>query len=44
MVRAGYPGKSEAAYRAAGIDLFIYLGSNIIETLCSLLHAEEAQP
>jgi len=44
VVLAGYPGKSEAAYRAAGIDLFIYLGCNVIETLCSLLHAEEAQP
>jgi len=44
VVLAGYPGKSEAAYRAAGVDLFIYLGCNVIETLSSLLHAEEAQP
>ena len=29
---------------AAGVDLFIYLGCNVIETLSSLLHAEEAQP
>jgi len=41
---AGNPGKSEAAYRAAGVDLFIFVRCNVIETLRSLLHAEEAQP
>jgi methylmalonyl-CoA mutase len=41
---AGYPGKSEEAYRAAGVDLFIYVRCNVVETLSSLLHAEEAQP
>jgi methylmalonyl-CoA mutase len=44
VVLAGNPGKSEAAYRAAGVELFIYVRCNVIETLWSLLHAEEAQP
>jgi methylmalonyl-CoA mutase len=44
VVLAGNPGQSEAGWRAAGVDLFIYVRCNVIETLWSLLHAEEAQP
>jgi methylmalonyl-CoA mutase len=43
VVLAGHPGQSEAAYRAAGVDRFIYVRCDVLETLWSLLHAEEAQ-
>jgi methylmalonyl-CoA mutase len=43
VVLAGHPGEAEAAYRAAGVDRFIYLRCNVLETLRSLLRAEEAQ-
>ncbi|MEA2738051.1 MAG: methylmalonyl-CoA mutase [Acetobacteraceae bacterium] len=41
VVLAGHPGQSEAAYRAAGVDRFIYVRCDVLETLWSLLHAEE---
>ncbi|AKJ00694.1 Methylmalonyl-CoA mutase [Archangium gephyra] len=33
---AGRPGEHEAAFRAAGVDLFIYAGGDLFETLSSL--------
>ena len=42
VVLAGNPGQSEATYRAAGVDRFIYVRCNVLDTLWSLLHAEEA--
>ncbi|WP_309890469.1 methylmalonyl-CoA mutase family protein [Archangium sp.] len=33
---AGRPGEQESAYRAAGVDLFIYAGADLLATLCSL--------
>ena len=43
VVLAGNPGQSEAAYRSAGVDRFIYVRCDVLETLWSLLHAEEAR-
>ncbi|MBV8094509.1 MAG: hypothetical protein JO110_15055 [Acetobacteraceae bacterium] len=43
VILAGHPGNSEAAYRAAGVDRFIYVRCDVLETLKSLLHEEEAQ-
>lgn len=43
VVLAGNPGQSEAAYRAAGIDRFIYVRCNVVDTLWSLLRAEESR-
>jgi methylmalonyl-CoA mutase len=43
VVLAGNPGQSEAAYRAAGVDRFIYVRCNVLDTLWSLLRAEEAR-
>ena len=41
---AGSPGPAEAAWRAAGVDQFIYVRCDVVATLWPLLHAEEAQP
>jgi len=43
VILAGHPGESEAAYRAAGVDRFIYMRCDVLEALWSLLRAEEAQ-
>ena len=43
VVLAGHPGQSEAAYRAAGVDRFIYVRCDVLATLWSLLRAEEAR-
>ena len=43
VILAGHPGQSEAAYRAAGVDRFIYVRCDVRDTLWSLLRAEEAQ-
>jgi methylmalonyl-CoA mutase len=43
VVLAGHPGQSEAGYRAAGVDQFIYMRCDVLGTLWSLLRAEEAQ-
>ena len=43
VVLAGNPGQSEAAYRAAGVGRFIYVRCNVLDTLWSLLRAEEAR-
>jgi methylmalonyl-CoA mutase len=43
VVLAGHPGQSEAAYRAAGVDRFIYVRCDVPETLWSLLRGEEAR-
>jgi methylmalonyl-CoA mutase len=40
---AGSPGPAEAAWRAAGVDQFIYVRCDVVATLWPLLHAEEAQ-
>jgi methylmalonyl-CoA mutase len=37
VILAGSPGEREAAYRAAGVSDFIYMGSNLVTTLSSLL-------
>ena len=34
---AGSPGEREAAYRAAGVTDFIFVGTNLVATLRSLL-------
>jgi methylmalonyl-CoA mutase len=40
IVLAGNPGPSEAAWRALGVDAFIYVRCDVVGTLWSLLHAE----
>ncbi len=42
VILAGNPGTSEATYRAAGVDRFIFLKCDVIETLRSLLRDEGA--
>ncbi len=42
VILAGHPGKSEADYRAAGVDRFIYMRCDVLDALWSLLRAEEA--
>jgi methylmalonyl-CoA mutase len=37
LVLAGNPGEREAAYRAAGVTDFIFVGTNLVSTLSSLL-------
>jgi methylmalonyl-CoA mutase len=43
IVLAGSPGEREAAYRAAGVTDFIYVGSNAVDILRSLLERAGAQ-
>jgi methylmalonyl-CoA mutase len=43
VILAGHPGESAAAYNTAGVDRFIYMRCNVLETLNSLLRAEDAQ-
>jgi methylmalonyl-CoA mutase len=40
IVLAGNPGPSETAWRALGIDAFIFVRCDVVGTLWSLLHAE----
>jgi len=40
MLRAGAPGESEAAYREAGVDRFIFIRCDVLETLRDLLREE----
>jgi methylmalonyl-CoA mutase len=40
IVLAGNPGPSEAAWRALGIDAFIFVRCDVVGTLWSLLHTE----
>ena len=42
VVLAGKPGEEEAAYRAAGVDTFIFVKSNVLAILTSLLREEGA--
>ena len=42
VILAGNPGANEAAYRAAGVDRFIFLKCDVLETLSSLLREEGA--
>ena len=42
VILAGHPGKSEAGYRAAGVDRFIYMRCDVLDALWSLLRAEES--
>ncbi len=42
VLLAGHPGAAEAEYRAAGVARFIHIRSDVVETLWSLLRAEEA--
>jgi methylmalonyl-CoA mutase len=37
IVLAGHPGENEQAWRAAGVDRFIFLKCNVLETLRELL-------
>jgi methylmalonyl-CoA mutase len=37
VILAGSPGEREAAYRAAGVTDFIFVGTNLVSTLSSLL-------
>jgi methylmalonyl-CoA mutase len=43
VVLAGHPGQSETAYRAAGVDRFIFVRCDVLEVLWSLLRAEDVQ-
>ena len=38
VVLAGNPGASEAKYRSAGVNQFIFVKCNVLEALRSLLH------
>jgi len=40
IILAGYPKEKESFYREKGVDDFIYIGSNIYETLKNLLRKE----
>ena len=40
VILAGHPGDREGAYRAAGVDRFIYIRCNVLETLRELLGEE----
>jgi methylmalonyl-CoA mutase len=40
VVLAGHPGEHEAAYRAAGVDMFIYIKCDVVGTLTALLRDE----
>jgi methylmalonyl-CoA mutase len=40
VILAGHPGANEAKYRAAGVDRFIFVKCDVIETLRSLLREE----
>lgn len=40
VVLAGHPGEHEAAYRDAGVDRFIYIKCNVLQTLRELLTDE----
>jgi len=42
VILAGNPGASEATYRAAGVDRFIFLKCDVLDTLSSLLRDEGA--
>jgi methylmalonyl-CoA mutase len=42
VVLAGNPGADEATYRAAGVDRFIFVRSNVLQTLADLLREEGA--
>jgi methylmalonyl-CoA mutase len=42
VILAGHPGAEEAAYRAAGVDSFIFLKADVLATLTSLLRDEGA--
>ena len=44
MIVAGRPGDAEARYRAAGVTDFIFMGSNVVETLEALLGAVGVTP
>jgi methylmalonyl-CoA mutase len=44
VVLAGNPGAGEAAYRAAGIDRFIYVKCDVVATLRELLTGEGLHP
>jgi methylmalonyl-CoA mutase len=42
VILAGNPGAKEAAYRAAGVDRFIFVRCDVLDTLSSLLREEGA--
>ena len=40
VVLAGHPGRQRAAWRAAGVDRFIFIKCDVLETLRDLLREE----
>jgi methylmalonyl-CoA mutase len=40
IVLAGHPGENEQTWRAAGVDRFIFMKCNVLETLRELLHEQ----
>jgi methylmalonyl-CoA mutase len=40
VILAGRPGESEQTYRDAGVDRFIFIGCNVLDTLTALLDQE----
>lgn len=44
IILAGHPGAHEARYRAAGVDRFIFVKCDVLETLRSLLREEGVLP
>ena len=40
VILAGNPGANEAAYRAAGVDRFIFVRCDVLDTFTSLLREE----
>jgi methylmalonyl-CoA mutase len=42
VVLAGHPGADEARYRAAGVDRFIFMKCDVLDTLRALLREEGA--
>jgi methylmalonyl-CoA mutase len=44
VVLAGRPGENELAFRAAGVDRFVYMGCDVLATLTELMHEEGALP
>lgn len=40
VILAGRPGDAEQAYRDAGVDRFIFMGCNVLDTLTALLNEE----
>jgi len=44
VVLAGRPGDHELVYRNAGVDRFVFMGCDVLETLRDLMHEEGVLP